>query len=51
MHPGDAEATAALIRLAFASISILLDPAPSALHETPDTLRTHLFGAESQVRG
>lgn len=43
MHPGDAEATAALIRLAFASISILLDPAPSALHETPDTLRTHLI--------
>jgi len=42
MVPGDAEAAAALIRLAFAAIPIPLDPAPSALRETADSIRTHL---------
>ena len=42
MLSGDADAVAALIRLAFSTIPIPLDPAPSALRETPDSIRTHL---------
>jgi len=42
MVPGDADAAAALIRLAFAALPIPLDPAPSALRETADSIRTHL---------
>ncbi len=42
MLPGDADAAAALIRLAFAAIPIPLDPAPSALRETADSIRIHL---------
>ena len=40
--PGDADAVAALIRAAFAAIPVPLDPAPSALRETPDSVRAHL---------
>lgn len=40
--PEDADAIAALIRLAFAAIPIPLDPAPSALRETPDSIRAHM---------
>ncbi len=40
--PGDADAVAALIRLAFAAIPVPLDPAPSALRETGDSIRAHL---------
>ena len=40
--PGDAEAVAALIRLAFASITVPLDPAPSALRDTADGICSHL---------
>lgn len=38
----DAEAVAALIRLAFAVTPVALDPAPSALRETADSVRAHL---------
>ena len=40
--PGDADAIAALIRLAFAAIPVPLDPAPSAMQETPGSIRAHL---------
>ena len=40
--PSDADAVAALIRLAFALIPVPLDPAPSALRETGDSVRAHL---------
>jgi len=40
--PGDAAAVADLVRLAFAAIPVALDPAPSALRETADSVRTHL---------
>jgi len=40
--PGDAEAVADLVRLAFAAIPVALDPAPSALRETAEGVRTHL---------
>lgn len=50
--PGDAEAVAALIRLAFAAIPITLDPAPSALRETGDSMRAHLAeGGGALVEG
>lgn len=39
---GDAEAVAALIRLAFAAIPVPLDPAPSALGETGGSVLAHL---------
>ena len=40
--PGDAEAVAGLIRLAFSAIPVRLEPPPSALLETGDAVRTHL---------
>ena len=40
--PADAEHVANLIRIAFAAIPVLLDPAPSALGETADSIRAHL---------
>ncbi len=40
--PADAEAVAALIRLAFAAMPVPLEPAPSALGETGDSIRAHL---------
>ena len=40
--PGDAEAVAALIRLAFSAIPVRLEPPPSALQETGKAVRAHL---------
>ena len=40
--PGDAEAVAALIRLAFSAIPVRLEPPPSALQETGEAVRAHL---------
>ncbi len=42
VSPGDAEAVAALIRLAFSAIPLRLEPPPSALQETGDAVRAHL---------
>jgi len=42
--PGDAEAVAELIRLAFSAIPVRLEPLPSALHETGKSVRAHLQG-------
>jgi len=42
--PGDAEAVAELIRLAFSAIPVRLEPPPSALQETGDAVRAHLQG-------
>ena len=50
--PDDAEAVADLIRIAFAAIPVPLDPAPSALRETPDSIRAHLAeGGGALVEG
>ena len=49
MTLADADAVAALIRAAFAAIAVPLDPAPSALHVTGDTVRTHLAGGGGAV--
>ena len=50
--PADADAVAALIRLAFQSIPVPLDPPPSALRETGDSLRAHLAtGGGAMVDG
>ena len=40
--PDDAPAIAALIRLAFAQPPVLLDPPPSALRETTESVAAHL---------
>ena len=42
MLPADAETVAELIRTAFATVAPLLDPAPSALRETADSIRRQL---------
>ena len=42
MTQDDAEAVAALIRHAFGAIETPLDPLPSALRETPESIRAHL---------
>ena len=50
--PHDAEAVATLIRLAFAAIPVPLNPAPSALGETADSIRAHLAeGGGALVEG
>ena len=49
MLPGDADVVAGLIRLAFASIPVPLDSAPSALRETPDSIRDHLAAGGGAV--
>lgn len=50
--PDDADAVAALIRLAFGAIPVPLDPAPSALRETGDGIRAHLAeGGGALVEG
>ncbi|MGI4943340.1 MAG: GNAT family N-acetyltransferase [Janthinobacterium lividum] len=50
--PDAADAVAALIRLAFAAIPVPLDPAPSALRETGDSIRAHLAeGGGALVEG
>lgn len=50
--PDDADAVAALIRLAFAAIPVPLDPTPSALRETGDSIRAHLAeGGGALVEG
>ena len=50
--PGDADAVAALIRLAFAAIPVPLDPAPSAVRETAEGIRAHLAnGSGALVEG
>ena len=49
MLPADADVVAGLIRLAFASIPVPLDSAPSALRETPDSIRDHLAAGGGAV--
>lgn len=52
IHPGDADAVAALIRLAFAATPVPLDPAPSALRETGESIRAHLAdGGGALIQG
>ncbi len=50
--PGDADAVAGLIRLAFSAIPARLEPPPSALLETGETVRAHLqAGGGALVEG
>ncbi len=51
MVPGDARVVAGLIRTAFAAIDTPLDPAPSALRETEQRIRTHLLTGGGALYG
>lgn len=48
-RPGDAEAMAALIRLAFAAQPVATDPPPSALRESAGALAAHFAGGGGGV--
>ncbi len=49
MTQNDAEPVAGLIRQAFGVIETPLDPPPSALRETPESIRAHLQGGGGAV--
>ncbi|HUB12054.1 MAG TPA: GNAT family N-acetyltransferase [Acetobacteraceae bacterium] len=55
MVSDDAEAVAALIRMAFAAQAVVTDPLPSALRVTPEDVAAHLArggrGAVAEVEG